>query len=528
MQTVTAHISRRCRPFVASAVLVPALALFTATASGQKVAGAQFTQTRVVAHRATVRPDVWLAGQALQPPAPGSCVPERPTQRAHGCQELPFRHRHLGPDGTAVYAVEAGQVFLHRGREAVAVKAARGNFGYWHVKPAVRDQQMVRLHQLLGHIVNEGGADHVHFAERRGNQYVNPLRPGGIGPYVDHTPPTVASVEFLRNGHELDAQSLTGRLNIVVEAFDTTPMLVPKPWSNLPVTPARIRWSVACNGRRVIATADCGGFPREDAAGQALRLDLRPRDQAELRFRPRPLPVLPRTRTRGLEPPGRALPAEDRVHRHARKPRRRASRNRQGCLAVSERLAGAEGAIGASIEPRPMTTYTHTSGITPRSIVWAAVALSTVVLSLSLGAARALGTGERSVSAGYQSPVKPFDRQHPVRGSFGDPTDGLQGVPDSSRRAHRWPGESSLHRGIDIVAPDGSLVYPVASGTVTHVDTRDHWVKVDSGGGRVFEYWHIHAMVSVGAHVEASRTVLGHIMRGSGHVHLTELENGAR
>jgi len=46
----------------------------------------------------------------------------------------------------------------------------------------------------------------------------------------------------------------------VVEAFDTTPMLVPKPWSNLPVTPARIRWSVAHGGRSVIATRTAADF----------------------------------------------------------------------------------------------------------------------------------------------------------------------------------------------------------------------------------------------------------------------------
>ena len=56
MQTVTAHISRRCRPFVASAVPVLLLALLSpaATASGQQASSAQFTQTRTTAHRAVV------------------------------------------------------------------------------------------------------------------------------------------------------------------------------------------------------------------------------------------------------------------------------------------------------------------------------------------------------------------------------------------------------------------------------------------------------------------------------------------
>lgn len=170
-----------------------------------------------------------------------------------------------------------------------------------------------------------------------------------------------------------------------------------------------------------------------------------------------------------------------------------------------------------------MTTYTHISGITPRRIAWAAVALSALVLSLTIGAARALGTGEQQVRAGYQWPVKPFNRQHPVRGSFADPRTVFKASP-TLHGALTGRGSFSLHRGIDIAAPDGALVYPVASGTVTYAN--GEWLKVDSGGGRVFEYWHIHPMVSVGAHVEAYRTVLGRIHRGSGHIHLTELENG--
>lgn len=170
-----------------------------------------------------------------------------------------------------------------------------------------------------------------------------------------------------------------------------------------------------------------------------------------------------------------------------------------------------------------MTTYSHISGITPRRSLWAAVVLSTIALALILGPARALGTGDGAANGGsYQWPVKPFNRQHPVRGSFADPRTVFK-APATLRGALTGQGSFSLHRGIDIVAPDGSLVYPVASGTVTFVNA--HWLKVDSGGGRVFEYWHIHAMVSVGAHVDAYRTVLGHILRGSGHVHLTELEN---
>jgi hypothetical protein len=262
MHTVSAHISRRCRPFVASAVLGAALALLSqaATASGREVAGAQFTQTRITAHRAEVPASYGWPVKPFnrQHPVRGYLNDPRPSDdRAKGFH---FGIDISAPDGTAVYAVAAGEVFLTRGRSAVAVKGATRTFGYWHVVPAVRNHQQVQLHELLGHVLR--GERHVHFAERYLGEYLNPLRPGGIGPYVDRTPPTVASVEFLRNGHEVDAESLTGRVDVVVDAFDTTPLLVPAPWSNLPVTPARIRWSVSHGSRGVIARRTAVDFSR--------------------------------------------------------------------------------------------------------------------------------------------------------------------------------------------------------------------------------------------------------------------------
>jgi hypothetical protein len=153
-----------------------------------------------------------------------------------------------------VYAIEPGEAFVTRGRMSVAVKGARRIFGYWHIMPAVRNHQPIRLHQLLGYICsNDGGGQHVHLAERVGDEYLNPLRPGGLGPYVDRTPPTVVSVEFLRHGRELAADELTGRVDIVAEVVDTTPVVVPAPWSHMPVTAARIGWSLGHGSQQVIA-----------------------------------------------------------------------------------------------------------------------------------------------------------------------------------------------------------------------------------------------------------------------------------
>jgi murein DD-endopeptidase MepM/ murein hydrolase activator NlpD len=127
----------------------------------------------------------------------------------------------------------------------------------------------------------------------------------------------------------------------------------------------------------------------------------------------------------------------------------------------------------------------------------------------------------RSFSYGW--PVKPFDRQHPVRGNFGDPRSVFRGAPTRAGLMNSQCA-CSYHQGIDIAANDGAAVYAVRDGTVRIV-TLDR-VEVDSGEGVAFQYWHIAAQVRTGDRVQAGREVLGHILRGSEHVHLTELKDG--
>jgi murein DD-endopeptidase MepM/ murein hydrolase activator NlpD len=126
--------------------------------------------------------------------------------------------------------------------------------------------------------------------------------------------------------------------------------------------------------------------------------------------------------------------------------------------------------------------------------------------------------GAASASA-YPWPVKPFNKQHPVRANFGDPRtifelslfqDGIEG-----------PGTFLFHNGIDISAPDGTPVYPVMSGTVKLMDGES--LSVDTGQQRVFQYFHIVPLVEDGEHVVAKKTVLGYIAKGFGHVHLGEI-----
>jgi len=114
----------------------------------------------------------------------------------------------------------------------------------------------------------------------------------------------------------------------------------------------------------------------------------------------------------------------------------------------------------------------------------------------------------------YSWPVRPFDRPHPIRGNFGDP-----------RTVYRAGGPSfSFHNGVDIYAPDGTPVYPVASGTVVFAGA-DEIIVHSPDGLQSFQYWHVVPAVHAGEHVVARRTLLGQVRPLAGHVHLTEVED---
>jgi len=145
------------------------------------------------------------------------------------------------PNGTPVYAVEAGKVHIEDPR---AISVANGDvaFGYWHVVPAVAHHQLVGRHELLGHV--DAPWLHVHFAERRSGSYRNPLRAGALTPWRDDTRPVVSRIVFSRGGAVVAASAVSGAVDVVAEALDVPPIEVPSPWNDLPVTPARIRWRV--------------------------------------------------------------------------------------------------------------------------------------------------------------------------------------------------------------------------------------------------------------------------------------------
>jgi murein DD-endopeptidase MepM/ murein hydrolase activator NlpD len=170
-----------------------------------------------------------------------------------------------------------------------------------------------------------------------------------------------------------------------------------------------------------------------------------------------------------------------------------------------------------------MITFTaHISRGAARLLAVAALAICAVATSLSLPTTAPASTSSAKTST-YGWPVKPFHRQHPIRGAFGDPRT-MFWTPPTTQSVLTGDGSFSFHFGVDISAPDGTNVYPVVSGRVSevHVD----WLAVDSGDGRSFQYWHIRPAVGVGDRVDAYHTVLGQILKLAEHVHFTEIDNG--
>lgn len=155
--------------------------------------------------------------------------------------------------GHPIYAIAAGRAFLVR-HSGVAVASPEWStvtpllFGYWHVDPVVADHQLVARHQLLGYV--RSGAGHVHLAEQRFGRYVDPLRRGGLSPYSDTTVP-VASAARLRRCSPADVvlpESVSGCVDIVVDAFDPPPLPLHGRWGGTVLPPVRIVWGGLFDG----------------------------------------------------------------------------------------------------------------------------------------------------------------------------------------------------------------------------------------------------------------------------------------
>lgn len=159
-----------------------------------------------------------------------------------------------------------------------------------------------------------------------------------------------------------------------------------------------------------------------------------------------------------------------------------------------------------------------------KSLVVAGLFLALLLVPpAQVAAASGTSTCARRPCLAYHWPVKPFDRQHPVRGAFGDPrTTNLD-------RPFGWTGPKqigahSFHNGVDVVAAIGTPVYPVVSGRVLRASQDEIVVHTDDG--RSFQYYHLTRARAVqrGRRVVAYHTVLGWINAQWGHVHLAEID----
>jgi len=160
-----------------------------------------------------------------------------------------------------------------------------------------------------------------------------------------------------------------------------------------------------------------------------------------------------------------------------------------------------------------------------KSLVVAGLSLALLVFPATwVTAAEASSTCARPTPGyAYHWPIRPFDRQHPVRGAFGDPRIVSLTLPFG------WTGPKqtdaySFHNGVDIGAKPGTPVYPVVSGRVMRANTGQIVVLTDDG--RSFQYYHLTkaAAVQKGRCVVAYHTVLGWIRPGYEHVHLAEID----
>lgn len=112
----------------------------------------------------------------------------------------------------------------------------------------------------------------------------------------------------------------------------------------------------------------------------------------------------------------------------------------------------------------------------------------------------------------YGWPLRPFNREHAIRGGFGDPRFGAR--------------EHNFHFGIDIVAAPFTPVYAVAAGTVyLESDRVDVLNDVHGGRGDGFSYWHIFPAVSEHARA-AKHDLLGWVNPRWAHLHFSEIEGG--
>ena len=161
-----------------------------------------------------------------------------------------LRQFHFGvdvaaPNGTPVYATLTGRASIHPNHHDVVLidGPLDVEFQYWHIIPTIQSGEYVTAYRtVIGHV--ESPWLHVHFSELRGGVFLNPLRPGAMGPYVDSTRPIVSALELERSADSAHVAPAAagGTIDLVAEVADGTPLPIAAPWHDMPVMPALVRW----------------------------------------------------------------------------------------------------------------------------------------------------------------------------------------------------------------------------------------------------------------------------------------------
>ena len=176
--------------------------------------------------------------------------------------------------------------------------------------------------------------------------------------------------------------------------------------------------------------------------------------------------------------------------------------------------------VAGRLEAPPTVPVMTTSRTFSVAAAICALALASAVVSMFDAASQAeaatrVQTTAPAVAApsAYGWPVKPFNRQHPVRGFFGDP------------RISNHGRSRQFHFGIDISAPNGTPVYATLSGTISIHALHSTMVLIAGANGVEFSYWHVVPTVRSGQRAVAYKTLIGYIEEPYGHVHFSESSN---
>jgi hypothetical protein len=188
-------------------------------------------------------PAFWADGRGCSVgcTAPGAIPgwPIRPFHAQHalraGINELRPANFHVAVDIEAsnfqrVYAVQSGYASTSPTGSFGDYKVTVGAFAYWHIVPAVSNGQYVVAYKTVIGAV-EHGLGHLAFQEGGDNNYLNPLRPGGVlRPYSDTEPPVIGVPRVFADGR------------VIVGAFDPQSYVQKESYETPVLAPASLAW----------------------------------------------------------------------------------------------------------------------------------------------------------------------------------------------------------------------------------------------------------------------------------------------